>query len=136
MNRSRPAVVVFWTSIGVIVATLLVLGTFQWRANEDVVVESVGSRPAATASPTPTPSATESSSSPSPTPTATAGPQMVAAPVRVTIPALDVNTKIFPVGLDKNQAIEIPEDIRYVGLVRPRRSARCRSRFGGAGRAS
>jgi LPXTG-site transpeptidase (sortase) family protein len=40
---------------------------------------------------------------------------MVAAPVRVSIPALDVNTKIFPVGLDKNDAIEIPEDIRYVG---------------------
>ena len=40
---------------------------------------------------------------------------LVAAPVRVSIPALDVNTKIFPVGLDKNQAIEIPEDIRYVG---------------------
>ncbi len=40
---------------------------------------------------------------------------LVAAPVRVSIPALDVNTKIFPVGLDKNKAIEIPEDIRYVG---------------------
>jgi LPXTG-site transpeptidase (sortase) family protein len=33
----------------------------------------------------------------------------------VAIPALDVDTKIFPVGLDKNRAIEIPEDIRYVG---------------------
>ena len=53
MNRSRPALVVFWTSIGVIVATLLVLGTFQWRANEEVVVESVGSRPAATRLPEP-----------------------------------------------------------------------------------
>jgi LPXTG-site transpeptidase (sortase) family protein len=40
---------------------------------------------------------------------------MVAAPMRLRIPALDVNTKVFPVGLDKNRAIEIPEDIRYVG---------------------
>ena len=28
---------------------------------------------------------------------------------------MDVDTKVFPVGLDKNDAIEIPEDIRYVG---------------------
>ena len=115
MNRSRPALVVFWTSIGVIVATLLVLGTFQWRANEEIVVESVGSRPAATASPSPTPTPSLPSASPSPTPTETPGPLMVAAPVRVSIPALDVNTRVFPVGLDKNKAIEIPEDIRYVG---------------------
>ena len=40
---------------------------------------------------------------------------MVAAPVRVVIPAIDVDTKVLPVGLDKNKAIEIPEDIRYVG---------------------
>jgi LPXTG-site transpeptidase (sortase) family protein len=40
---------------------------------------------------------------------------MVAAPMRLRIPALEVNTKVFPVGLDKNRAIEIPEDIRYVG---------------------
>jgi LPXTG-site transpeptidase (sortase) family protein len=113
VNQPRPAVVVFWTSIGVIVATLLVLGTFQWRATEQVAVEAVGSRPAATASPSPTPDATTQSPSPSPTPTP--GPVMVAAPVRVSIPALDVNTKIFPVGLDKNRAIEIPEDIRFVG---------------------
>ena len=117
MNRTRPALVVFWTSIGVIVATLLVLGAFQWRAGEEIVVESVGSRPAVSESPTPpaTPTPAETSASPSPTPTESAGPVMVAAPVRVSIPALDVNTKVFPVGLDKNEAIEIPEDIRYVG---------------------
>lgn len=117
MNRSRPALVVFWTSIAVIVATLLVLGTFQWRANEEIVVESVGSRPAysptESPSPSPTPMASESATpSPSPTPT---GPLMVAAPVRVRIPALEVNTKVLPVGLDENKAIEIPEDIRLVG---------------------
>ena len=119
MNRTRPALVVFWTSIGVIIATLLVLGAFQWRAGEEIVVDSVGSRPAASTSPSPTPPATptpaETSASPSPTPTESAGPVMVAAPVRVSIPALDVNTRVFPVGLDKNEAIEIPEDIRYVG---------------------
>lgn len=119
MNRSRPALVVFWTSIGVIVATLIVLGTFQWRANDEIAVESVGSRPAASASPAPSPSPTFTpapvETSPSPTPTETPGPVMVAAPIRVSIPALDVDTKIFPVGLDKNEAIEIPEDIRFVG---------------------
>jgi sortase (surface protein transpeptidase) len=115
VNRTRPALVVFWTSIGVIVATLIVLGTFKWRAQEEAVVESVGSRPAATASPSPTPTPAETTASASPAPVETPGPQMVAAPVRVSIPALDVNTKVFPVGLDKNNAIEIPEDIRYVG---------------------
>ena len=117
MSRIRPALVVFWASMAVIVGCLLYLGAMQWQAAEEANVESVGTRPtfSHSASPTPSPTPTASASataSASPTPTE---PQMVAAPTRVRIPALDVNTKVFPVGLDENRAIEIPEDIRYVG---------------------
>ena len=119
MTRPRPAVVVFWVSIAVIVGTLLVIGIQRWQAAEDANVESVGQRPdfSASAAPSPSPTPTPSASAaPSPTPSPSASdPVLVAAPVRVRIPAMDVDTKVFPVGLDKNDAIEIPEDIRYVG---------------------
>lgn len=118
MKTSRAALVVFWVSLAVLVGALLYFGVTRWQAAEDVTVESVGSRPAFSASPSPTPTPTPTSSpaaSPSPSPSQPADPVLVAAPVRVAIPALDVNTKVFPVGLDKNKAIEIPEDIRYVG---------------------
>jgi LPXTG-site transpeptidase (sortase) family protein len=97
-----------------------VLGLSQWQANKDTDIESIGSRPAATASPSPSPSPSASASF-SPTPSLSASPSvepsplMIAAPVRVRIPAINVDTKVLPVGLDKNNAIEIPEDIRYVG---------------------
>jgi len=116
VSSRRPfALAVFWGSLGLIVAMLLVLGVSQWQMAEESDIESVGTRPAFSASATPTPTPTPSvSASPSPTPSET-GPQLVAAPSRVRIPAIDVSTKIFPVALDKNNAIEIPEDIRYVG---------------------
>ena len=117
MSKPRPALVVFWASMAVLVAALLVLGVSRWQTYEDENIESVGSRPAyspsASVSPSPSPTPSPSvSASPSPT---VSGPVMVAAPTRVRIPAIDVDTKIFPVALDENQAIEIPEDIRYVG---------------------
>jgi LPXTG-site transpeptidase (sortase) family protein len=103
VTKARSSLVVFWASLAVIVAVVLYLGVLQWQAGQEATVESVGSRPAY--SPTASPS-------PSPTPT---GPLLVAAPMRLRIPAMDVNTKVLPVGLDKNKAIEIPEDIRLVG---------------------
>ena len=119
MTRSRPAIVVFWASIAVIVGALLVIGVQRWQAAEEANVESVGERPdfgasaTPSASPSPSPSPSPSASpSPSPSPSA---PLLVASPMGVRIPALDVDTEVFPVGLDKNDAIEIPEDIRYVG---------------------
>ena len=121
MSKPRPALVVFWTSIGVILASVTILVVSQWQATQEQNVESVGSRPAYTpsasqsASPSPTPSSTSPSATPTPSPTVEPGPITVAAPKRVSIPAIDVDTKVFPVGLDKNDAIEIPEDIRYVG---------------------
>ena len=119
MNRLRPALVLFWASLAVLVAAVLYIGMLNWQAGQDAMVESVGARPDFSASPTPSPSPSPSASpsaSPSPTPTPTiTQPTLVAAPTRVRIPALDVDTKVFPVGLDKNDAIEIPEDIRYVG---------------------
>lgn len=117
MKTSRTTLVVFWVSIAVLVGAVLYFGATRWQAAEDATVQSVGTRPSVTASASPSASPSPSPSisvSPSPSPTPTA-PVMVAAPVKVRIPALDVNTKVLPVGLDKNRAIEIPEDIRLVG---------------------
>lgn len=117
MTKARASAVVLWVSLSVIVAMVLYLGVLRWQADEDANIESVGSRPAytpsASASPSPSPSASASASpSASPSPS---GPLLVAAPMRVRIPAINVDTKVFPVGLDPNNAIAIPEDIRYVG---------------------
>lgn len=116
MKSSRAALVVFWGSLAIIVATVLAFGVTRWQAEEEANIESVGSRPTVSASPSASPSATASASaSPSPSPSAIPDPVMVAAPTAVRIPGIDVDTKVFPVALDKNDAIEIPEDIRYVG---------------------
>ena len=140
MSKIRPALVIFWASMAVIVGTVLYIGVLQWQVAEEANPESVGVRPdfstspSASASPAPTqtsmPSPSTSSTGKSPEASApptsttpstsggsnpTSGPQLVASPMRLRIPAMDVNTKVFPVGLDKNRAIEIPEDIRYVG---------------------
>jgi LPXTG-site transpeptidase (sortase) family protein len=115
--------VVFWLSIAVLVGAVLYLGALRWQAAEETDVASLGVRPdfssSPSAVPSPTPSVTPTPST-SPTPSVTpspspAQPTLVAAPARVRIPSLDVNTKIFPVALDENRAIEIPEDIRFVG---------------------
>ncbi|MBI1349889.1 MAG: sortase [Actinomycetales bacterium] len=115
MSRIRPAVVIFWASMAVIVGSLLYIGAMQWQASEQAAEVNAGVRPTFSHSPSPSPTPSQvPSASPSATPSPSQ-PQLVAAPKRVRIPAIGVDTKIFPVGLDKNRAIEIPEDIRYVG---------------------
>jgi LPXTG-site transpeptidase (sortase) family protein len=126
MQHSRATLVVFWLSLAVVVASVLYLGALRWQTAQEEDIQSLGvrpdfsasaspsARPSPSASPTPTPTPTIASPSATPSPTPTQ-PTLVAAPARVRIPALDVNTKVFPVTLDKNRAIEIPEDIRYVG---------------------
>lgn len=66
----------------------------------------------ATSSPSPSPSSASVSASATPAETEPVG---VPVPRRLRIPALDVNTKVLPVGLDQHQNMEIPEDIRLVG---------------------
>ena len=116
VSKPRPALVVFWVSVAVLVGAVLYLGITRWQAAEDANIESIGTRPAYTpsvsASPTPTPTYVTPSPSASASPV---GPTVVAAPTRVSIPAIDVNTKVFPVALTPDGALEIPEDIRYVG---------------------
>lgn len=129
-SRTRASLILFWASLAALVAGVLMLGAQRWQAADEAEIQNVGARPAFSASASPTDEAPEASptaapdasASPTPSPSPSASseasgdsPVSVAAPVRVKIPALDVNTKVFPVGLDKNRAIEIPEDIRYVG---------------------
>ena len=105
--------------MGVVAAALIVLVLSQWMIEQDATVESVGSRPAVSASATPTPSPSPSavvpSPSASPSESAVTDPVLIAAPVRLQIPTLDIDTKVLPVGLDKNDALGIPEDITKVG---------------------
>ena len=40
---------------------------------------------------------------------------MYPVPRRVRIPAIDVATRVVPVGIDENEALEVPEDVHLVG---------------------
>lgn len=118
-SRTLP-LVVLWASLAVLVTSVVLLGIAHWQSTEQP--ESIGVRPtaslypsaSASALPSPSPTVPSASASPSPSPTIEQ-PVEVSAPARLKIPAIDVDTKIFPVGLMPDGAIEIPEDIRYVG---------------------
>jgi Sortase domain len=85
------------------------------------VVESVGSRPAATTS-TPAPPAP----GPTPAPTPLAGvrelpqvqPVPVVPPVSVAIPVLGATAQVVPTGVMPDGAAEIPEDVDLIGWYR------------------
>lgn len=108
MPRPRPALVIAVVSaIGAAVAVVLGLSLRSAPAP----VETVGQRPTTNASPSAPASAADS-------PAATASdeePLVYAVPRRVAIPAIGVRTRIVPVGLQEDGAIEIPDDIRLVG---------------------
>lgn len=99
MRAPRPALVVLVASIVVmlVAGTLLLVG-----ARQQPEVADLGARP-------------------SPTPAATAPTDgrdsftAVPAPVRVRIPAIDVDAEVISVGIDKNRAVEVPENIFTVG---------------------
>ena len=110
-------------SAAALVVGVAVIGWTQWQAFEEANVATVGSRPAVSASasvaspsassPEPSPSVTR----PAPTPSATPTPMVTvySVPRRVRIPAIDVATRVVPVGIDENEALEVPEDVRLVG---------------------
>lgn len=102
-------------------AGVAVIGWTQWQAYTEANVATVGSRPSVSAaSPATSPSAASVAPAPSTvalTPSATPTPSAVTYPVprRVRIPAIDVATRVVPVGIDENDALEVPEDVRLVG---------------------
>lgn len=112
-----------------LVVGAVVIGWTQWQAYEEANVATVGTRPSATANASevnvssssrpesPPPAASSSSAESTPTPSATPSPSAVTYPVprRVRIPAIDVATRVVPVGIDKNEALEVPDDVRLVG---------------------
>ena len=117
MNKPRPALLVLIVSLAVVVVTSGILIFARMQSQQSATIESVGSRNLASIaaeepspSASPSPSAVPSSASPSPT----EEPGMV-VPQHVTIPAINVDTKVLPVGLDENRAVAIPEDITKVG---------------------
>jgi len=80
----------------------------------------VGLAPAALAVPAPAPPpepVVPAAAAPTTRPAepATPLPRKVAAPRRLSVPALGVDTTIYQVGLDRRRNVQIPEDIRTVG---------------------
>lgn len=100
MRRPRPALIVLLLSLNamLVATTMLLTGALQ-RSDE---VASVGARP------TPSPSATAPSD-------ARDSYRARPVPVRVRIPAIDVDAGVISVGIDANLAVEVPENIFTVG---------------------
>lgn len=100
MRRPRPAFIVLVLSViaMLIAGTMLLTGALQ----RPDAVTPVGARP------TPTPSAAVPSD-------ARDSYRARPAPVRVRIPAIDVDAEVISVGIDSNLAVEVPENIFTVG---------------------
>lgn len=81
----------------------------------DGPVESIGARPSMQPSPTTTATVTTPPVAPTPERLTSSTPTTYPIPRRVTIPAIDVNAAVVPVGLDRNDALAIPADIAKVG---------------------
>lgn len=119
----QVAWIVMAISAAALVVGVAVIGWTQWSAYEEANVATVGSRPAVSASaslarpsaeaPAPSPAVTRSAPTPSATPTPTV--TTYAVPRRVRIPAIGVETRVVPVGIDENEALEVPGDVRLVG---------------------
>lgn len=101
------SLVVVTASAGWIVGSMI-------EADREASFTASGDREAALASASASPSPTSTPSA-APSPTASASPELIPVPTKVRIPALDVDTTVVRVGLDKHQNMEIPEDIRIVG---------------------
>lgn len=112
-TRPRPAIIVLAISLAVLIITpiwLLVSGS----GSSDNSIESAGQSRVQSSSE----STDAKKSGPSPTigtPVIDDAPPIVAAPATLSIPALNIETGIRPVGVDKDNQVVIPEDIDKVG---------------------
>ena len=126
MTRPRPALLVLGAG-----ALALGIGTVGIAtAGSGMHVESVGARPAVTATAMPEAPATDvdarqgaESASPYRTlervdATALPRPDRTPRPVEITIPAIDVRTSVEVVGLDDRDQVEVPYDVARAGWYR------------------
>ena len=126
MTRPRPALLVLGAG-----ALALGIGTVGIAtAGSGMHVESVGARPAVTATATPEASSTvadprEAPESASPyrtlervDATALPRPDRTPRPVEITIPAIDARTGVEVVGLDDRDQVEVPYDVARAGWYR------------------
>lgn len=94
---------------GLALSLVLMAASIGWLAASRGPAEvAVGQRPAATAAPSIDRPVAE------PLPVREPG-----RPVRVGIPRIDVDTRVVPVGMDENRAVEVPDDIAIVGWYAP-----------------
>lgn len=130
---------VLGVTVGAVSALLLLagvawIGVDEWQSRQDEVVATAGARPAVV--PTEPSASGEASSvapiaSPLPWPasagpttpgSSTASPSIPAVtfpvPRIVRIPAIDVSAQVVPVGLTKDDALGIPDDVALVGWYR------------------
>lgn len=110
MKQSRAALLVLVASL-LVMAVIGVGAVTVWRPGNMMDVTSFGNRHDAAGSGlfsswlTPEPSA-------SPTPT------LLSSPASIRIPTIDVNSPVRPVGVDENNAVEVPPDIFTIGWYR------------------
>ena len=105
-TRPRPAILVLIVSLTALIITpiwLLVSGS----GSSDNSIESAGQSRQTQVQLSPTPTIG--------TRVITDAPPKVAAPATLSIPALDVEADIRPVGVDKDNQVIIPEEIEAVG---------------------
>jgi hypothetical protein len=109
-------------------AGLGLFGWAAWRVDAETAVQQIGNRPTATAAASPEPTPSQPPISPTPQPTgsqpeatvaSTPPPATYAVPRRVRIPAIGVATRVAPMGIDENRALEVPENVELVGEYDP-----------------
>ncbi len=110
----RAGVVLFLSLLLVAASAGWIIGSMI-DADREASFVAAGDRESALASASASPSPTLPPASPTPSASPSPSQTLYPVPTKVRIPALDVNTKVVRVGLDKHQNMEIPEDIRIVG---------------------
>ena len=106
MRRPRPALVLLALSV----IALLVGLVWSSLAMAPAPEVSVGARPSAAVG-----AAGPGAASPDPADLHDAREPGVAQPGHLAIPAIDVETRVVPVGLDESRGVAVPDDIRLVG---------------------
>lgn len=99
------------------------IAAHEWRQSNDAIVPAAGDRPVGSSTVMPSDARPETAATTPPTsgadpsrePTADLTDQRVPAPRRVSIPVIGVATRIVPVGLRRDGALAIPDDVSLVG---------------------
>lgn len=103
MKQPRASVLVVLASV-LVLAAIAVGALTIWRPSGSSEVSTFGSRHDAPAA--------------SPEVTVSQSPAAAVPPIRIRIPAIGVDSRVIPVGIDKENAVVVPQDIFTIGWYR------------------